>query len=151
MASYTINEPHPTVPQNSYAHSGRGGAGNTFRVSTATTPPAGIPTKATAPTTTSSSSSSATRFYSGRGGAGNAHQASERVAMSLDAEYADAARHASASKGYVGRGGAGNVFSPATAATPDAAATGSARRDSASTDGSEKSGFWGRLSGSYRR
>ncbi|KAL8400464.1 hypothetical protein RB594_000743 [Gaeumannomyces avenae] len=146
MASYTINEPHPTVAQNAYAHSGRGGAGNTFRVSAATS----VPTRTTTNTTTSPSSS--TRFYSGRGGAGNAHEASERAAMSLDAEYAvaaDAARHASASRGYVGRGGAGNVFSPA-AATPDTAA-GSARRDSSSTDGSEKSGFWGRLSGSYRR
>ncbi|KLU88832.1 hypothetical protein MAPG_07815 [Magnaporthiopsis poae ATCC 64411] len=144
MASYTINEPHPTVPQNSYVHSGRGGAGNIFRVSSATTPAAGIPTKAAS---TNTSSTSASHFYSGRGGAGNAHQASERIPMSFDAEYADAARHASASSGYVGRGGAGNVYSP-VAAAPDASA---ARRNSASTDGSEKSGFWGRLSGSYRR
>lgn len=147
MASYTISEPHPTVPQNSYMHSGRGGAGNIFRVSTATTSAAGIPTKATDANTTSSSTA---HFYSGRGGAGNAHQASERVPMSFDVEYADAARHASASVGHVGRGGAGNVYSPAagTAATPGASA---ARRNSASTDGSEKSGFWGRLSGSHRR
>ena len=36
MPSYAITEPHPTVRRNAYAHTGRGGAGNTFRASSTT-------------------------------------------------------------------------------------------------------------------
>lgn len=104
MPSYTINEPHPTVQQNTYTHSGRGGAGNTFLVSQPTTSPEGIPTKASV-----KPSSSSSRFFSGRGGAGNYCKKNE------DAHSAKS------------------------------------RRDSSSTSGSERSGFWGRLSSSSRR
>ncbi|KAI6363729.1 hypothetical protein MCOR25_005795 [Pyricularia grisea] len=141
MPSYTINEPHPTVQQNTYTHSGRGGAGNTFLVSQPTTSPEGIPTKASV----KSSSSSSSRFFSGRGGAGNAH-ASQRPAMSFDDEYyADAVR-ASSERVYVGRGGAGNYCKK----NEDVHSVKS-RRDSSSTSGSERSGFWGRLSSNSRR
>ncbi|GAB1315076.1 hypothetical protein MFIFM68171_05286 [Madurella fahalii] len=154
MASYTITEPHPTVPQNSYTHSGRGGAGNFFRAP-ATTSPAGVPTPATA------SSSSSSRFYSGRGGAGNARPASERPVLSFDEEFARAeARDRAATAGYVGRGGAGNIVSNnnnnnnnnnTSTAEKD-------RRDSScslggeSQESSASSGsFWGRLRGSVSR
>src|SRR4051794_31059770 len=98
MPFYTITEPHPTVPQNSYTHSGRGGAGNIFRAP-ATTPASGVPpltqtrsndSARSSVSSGSTSSGAGTRFYSGRGGAGNAHAASERPVISFDEEYARA-------------------------------------------------------------
>jgi hypothetical protein len=137
MPSYTITEPHPTVPKNSYTHSGRGGAGNFFRVSE-TTSPLGVPVRApTNPTTTT-----APRFYSGRGGAGNIHSSAERQALSFDEEFQRAEiREKTSTITHVGRGGAGNVFSSLSSSTED-----KTRRDSNSTNGSVRSGFWGRLS-----
>ncbi|OTB09965.1 hypothetical protein K445DRAFT_323434 [Daldinia sp. EC12] len=103
MPSLTITEPHPTVPKNSYTHSGRGGAGNYFRAPT-TTPSSGIATKpTTAPHTTS-------RFYSGRGGAGNAHVAAAKPVLSFDEEFTHKSHIEQKPVGYVGRGGAGNVY-----------------------------------------
>lgn len=131
--TYLITEPHPTVSQNSYTHSGRGGAGNYFRAP-ATTPSAGVATKVD-PTPVSSG-----RFYSGRGGAGNAHASSERPVLSFSEEFARAEVRAKAAFAHVGRGGAGNIV-----ASNDASSKKS-RRDSSSTDGSERSGFWARLS-----
>lgn len=132
MPRFMITEPHPTVPQNTYTHSGRGGAGNTFKAPM-TTPASGIPTPSTSSKKTTSS-----RFYSGRGGAGNAHAAAERVQLDFDAEYSAAARETSAGF-YSGRGGAGNAY-----ASP--AVTSSDRRDSSSTNGSVRSGFFSRFS-----
>jgi hypothetical protein len=160
MGSYTLREPHPTVAQNSYTHSGRGGAGNFFRAPI-TTSAAGVSTTyAPATTTTSSSSSSAGRFYSGRGGAGNAHKVSERHAMNFDEEYALAdARDRRQSTGHVGRGGAGNVYGVAESVAAkkkrkhsSGADSVASSRDSESIAGSERSaGFWGRLSGTSLR
>lgn len=134
MPSYTITEPHPTVPKNSYFHSGRGGAGNFFRAPE-TTSPSGVPAAALPTTTTT-----ATRFYSGRGGAGNIHSVAERKALSFDEEFQRAeVREKTSTITHVGRGGAGNVFSSVPA-------TDKSRRDSNSTNGSVRSGFWGRLS-----
>lgn len=160
---YTITEPHPTVPQNSYTHSGRGGAGNFFRAP-ATTSPAGVPTPAALSTiktsSTSNSSSSPRRFYSGRGGAGNAYAASERPVLSFDEEFTRAeVREKTATISHVGRGGAGNIFSSSSSSFPfgskkknsiDVGLDGDSltRRDSASTEGSTRSngsGFWGRM------
>lgn len=136
---YTITEPHPTVAQNSYTHSGRGGLGNFFRAP-ATTSPSGVPTPSTATTTSASSSR---RFYSGRGGAGNAHSTAERAALSFDEEFTRAeVREKTATMSHVGRGGAGNIFSSKKTES-DGESLG--RRDSASTSGSSKSGFWGRV------
>jgi len=133
MPSYTINEPHPTVPKNSYTHSGRGGAGNFFRAPE-TTPSVGVPTRAptSAPSTTA-------RFYSGRGGAGNVHAPTERTALSFDEEFKRAEVREKATTVSTGRGGAGNLYSTVV---PSA----SSRRDSESTNGSTRSGFWKRLS-----
>ncbi|KAJ9156192.1 hypothetical protein NKR23_g1271 [Pleurostoma richardsiae] len=152
-AMYTITEPHPTVPKNTYTHSGRGGAGNTFRVS-ATSPPAGVPTRVVSNTPSAAASYQSTgRFYSGRGGAGNAHPAADRPVLSFDEEYARGVREQVSTTGHVGRGGAGNTFG----APPKqhrkqsnaSVASGSselARTESASSTGSVRSGFWGRLS-----
>lgn len=151
---YTITEPHPTVPQNSYTHSGRGGLGNFFRAP-ATTSPSGVPTPASS---SGSSGSSSRRFYSGRGGAGNAHSTAERPVLSFDEEFTRAeVREKTATISHVGRGGAGNIFSTgpfggssaAKKNSIDSTADGEAlgRRDSASTSGSGRSlsGFWGRV------
>jgi hypothetical protein len=140
MPSYTFTEPHPTVPQNSFTHSGRGGAGNFFRAP-ATTAPQGIPT-----TTTTKASTG--RFYSGRGGAGNAHAASARPVLSFDDDFARLEVRESNNVVHVGRGGAGNIFANKTDGEE------LSRRDSHSTTGSASSGsngFWNRLSTSISR
>ncbi|EAQ85839.1 hypothetical protein CHGG_07092 [Chaetomium globosum CBS 148.51] len=153
---YTITEPHPTVPQDSYTHSGRGGLGNFFRAP-ATTSPSGVPTPShTTKTTSNNSSNTPRRFYSGRGGAGNAHQAHTSAATpSFDEEFALRESALTTVVGHVGRGGAGNVFS--SSGSKGGATDGGvmlSRRDSASTEGSARSeassssslaGFWGRV------
>lgn len=140
--NYYITEPHPTVLQNTYVHSGRGGAGNLFRAPL-TTPSTGVPTPAK-PTKPSSS-----RFYSGRGGAGNVHSAAERPVLSLDEEYAlaSAREKAAAAGGTVGRGGAGNFCRNGENMDRKASIASdiSDRRDSTSSSGSVRSGFFGRL------
>ncbi|KAK4241028.1 hypothetical protein C8A03DRAFT_41541 [Achaetomium macrosporum] len=145
-SAYTITEPHPTVPQNTYTHSGRGGLGNFFRAP-ATTPSSGVPTPAT-----STSSSSTRRFYSGRGGAGNAHAAGERPVLSFDEEFQRAeVREKTATISHVGRGGAGNifsVFSPSSKSGSGDDGESLARHDSGSSDGSTRSvadRLWGRI------
>jgi len=155
MSHYTINEPHPTVATNSYTHSGRGGAGNMFRAP-ATTSPSGVPTKLSKTTTASSTSSG--RFYSGRGGAGNAHMSTERATLSFDEEFSRAeVREKKATMTYAGRGGAGNIFSTTEPTkkqrkhSSSSTHSSSSRRDSASTEGSTRSGFLGRLSNSLSR
>ncbi|KAK4657379.1 hypothetical protein QC762_212480 [Podospora pseudocomata] len=136
---YTITEPHPTVAKNSYTHSGRGGAGNFFRAPQ-TTAPSGVPTPA------ATTPSSTGRFYSGRGGAGNAHAKAERPVLSFDEEFTRAeVREKAATISHVGRGGAGNIFSSSSSSTKKTS-TELSRRDSNSTNGSTKSGFWGRIS-----
>ncbi|KAL2132564.1 hypothetical protein VTI74DRAFT_3648 [Chaetomium olivicolor] len=148
MPSYTITEPHPTVPQNSYTHSGRGGLGNFFRAP-ATTSPSGVPTPAT-----STTSASTRRFYSGRGGAGNARPAGERPVLSFDEEFTRAeVREKTATISHVGRGGAGNIFSGSFGGEMNSKKAESddgeslTRRDTASTTDSRRSsgGFWGRV------
>lgn len=142
MPSYTITEPHPTVPQNSYTHAGRGGAGNIFRAP-ATTPASGVPTSTSVTaTTTGSSSSSGSRFYSGRGGAGNARPAAARPVISFDEEYRERTVTTS-SAGYVGRGGAGNAVASRAGGRKDSDAS------SGSDSSSVRSGFWARLKGEH--
>lgn len=150
MSSYTITEPHPTVPQNTYVHSGRGGAGNTFRVAHTTTSPAGVPSQYVAKAIEQPS-----RFYSGRGGAGNAHVADERPVLSFEEEYQREMHRQDASVGHIGRGGAGNIYGSSSSSSSrkkSVSVSGAARRDSNSSHGSDASsvhaGFWGRISGS---
>jgi hypothetical protein len=128
-------------------HSGRGGAGNTFRApktseaSTAHGPASlfelGLP-------------ASSSRFSSGRGGAGNIHKSSERAQFSFDEELErQSTRERKMKEGavwHVGRGGAGNW----TATRPE-----SSRKDSTSSvdsNGSARaSGLFGRLSATLER
>ncbi|KAI1292539.1 hypothetical protein F5Y03DRAFT_19590 [Xylaria venustula] len=124
MPLFTIAEPHPTVGQNTYTHSGRGGAGNHFRAP-ATTPASGVTTtsKVLPPSTSN--------FYSGRGGAGNAHVSQKRPVMSFDEEFKLQSQVEQKRVGYVGRGGAGNIY--------DAASPSPKRKDSSSSTSSTSS------------
>lgn len=138
MSSFTVTEPHPTVPLGTYTRVGRGGAGNFFRAP-ATTPATGIPSvsKPLPPTTA--------RFYAGRGGAGNARAASDRNVVSFDEQYKLQSHLEGKPSGFVGRGGAGNAYG--TTVTPSQrkeSDAGSHRSNSSS--GSVKSGFLRRLS-----
>ncbi|KAI1466192.1 uncharacterized protein F4812DRAFT_99574 [Daldinia caldariorum] len=140
MPSLTITEPHPTVPKNSYTHSGRGGAGNYFRAPT-TTPSSGVATKPTAaPRTTS-------RFYSGRGGAGNAHVAAAKPVLSFDEEFTHKSHIEQKPVGYVGRGGAGNVYGASSGGLGTVSRKGSdaSSQHSSSSSGS-LSNIWSRIS-----
>ncbi|KAH6696897.1 hypothetical protein F5X68DRAFT_196273 [Plectosphaerella plurivora] len=100
-----ISTPRPSLAPNSYTHSGRGGAGNTYRVSAS----ASSSTPASSPV----SSSSARRFFhSGIGGAGNVHAAADRppAGLNLDEEIARARARERSGVGRSGIGGAGNIF-----------------------------------------
>ncbi|KAI0399433.1 hypothetical protein F4802DRAFT_603008 [Xylaria palmicola] len=137
MPRFTIAEPHPTVGQNTYMHSGRGGAGNYFRAPE-TTPASGVATesKVLPPATAS--------FYSGRGGAGNAHVSASRPVMSFDEEFKLQSQMEQKRVGYVGRGGAGNVY--------DAAAPSPRRKESdAASASSAGSSFLERVGSAFSR
>lgn len=141
---YSVTEPHPTV--NKYVHSGRGGAGNTFRA-----PKTSEGTTARGPASLFETGLPATssKFSSGRGGAGNIHNSSERAIFSFDEELErQNTRERKMKEGgvwHVGRGGAGNW----TSSQPE-----SSRKDSTSSAGSDastRSGFFGRLSSTFER
>jgi len=102
--TYRVTEPHPSVPQNAYVHSGRGGAGNTFRV------PKTTGAEASEPASRVVLPPSQGKFTSGRGGAGNVHEASERAIFSLDEELEqqESREERAAPVYHIGRGGAGN-------------------------------------------
>ncbi|KAI5858232.1 hypothetical protein GGS23DRAFT_600718 [Durotheca rogersii] len=143
MSGYLINEPHPTVSQDTYVLSGRGGAGNFIRAP-ATTPASGVTTAAvTSNTSSSSSSSSAPRFYSGRGGAGNVHAAAERPVLSFDEEFAHQRHIEQKPVAHVGRGGAGNIYSAAKDKDTDASSLASA------SSGASLTKIWSHLSGRH--
>ncbi|KAG7150192.1 hypothetical protein HYQ46_000875 [Verticillium longisporum] len=107
-----VTTPRPTAAPNTRIHTGRGGAGNTFRaapskasssssVSGSASASAPAPTAASSagPSTarTAAPSSSTRRFYSGIGDAGN-----EEIARARAREKSGVGR--------VGIGGAGNIF-----------------------------------------
>jgi len=145
---YSVVEPHPTA--NTFIHSGRGGAGNTFKA-----PKTSSGSTARGPASLLSidlpQHNSSGKFSSGRGGAGNIHPSSEKALFSFDEELErQNTRERKIKDGavyHVGRGGAGN-FAQARAA--------SKRKDSSSSgesDGSSSrtSGFFGRLSHTFER
>ena len=106
-SNLVISTPRPSLAPNAYTHSGRGGAGNTYRVSSKE------PSQPSSTTASSSSSSSKPRrFYSGVGGAGNVHAADERPPPGLNLDEEIARARARERSGYVrsGIGGAGNIF-----------------------------------------
>ncbi|KAF4620102.1 hypothetical protein G7Y89_g14720 [Cudoniella acicularis] len=141
---YQITEPHPTVK--SYAHSGRGGAGNTFKAPKTTN---GSTARGPASLFDHGAPSSGEWFSSGRGGAGNIRNSSERAVFSFDEELERQTTREKMDKTgavwHVGRGGAGNW----TTTVPN-----SSRKDSSSSAGSDASahsGFFGRLSHTFDR
>ena len=150
---YSLFEPHRNHnPNTSYAHTGRGGAGNKVRATpniaseSTSTGPASL-----APVRPSSISSSSSRTWSqypatytlGRGGAGNIHTTSivpERAIFSFDEELDSQLRHDPhiAPIYHVGRGGAGNSVTnrhlPHSPYKPTAAGTQGIYPESAVTD-----------------
>ncbi|KAI1812376.1 hypothetical protein GGS20DRAFT_558195 [Poronia punctata] len=149
MPRFTIAEPHPTIKQNTYTHSGRGGAGNYFRAPV-TTPSSGIPTepKVLPPTTAS--------FHSGRGGAGNAHVSAKRPVMSFDEELKLQSQLEQRRVGYVGRGGAGNIYdatdrNPTMFSSRKSSDAGSASSASSSGSRSGAAGFLERVGTAFSR
>jgi len=136
---YSITEPHPTA--NKFVHSGRGGAGNTFKAPKTSS---GATARGPASLFELGLPSGSSKFSSGRGGAGNIHPSNEKAVFSFDEELErQSTRERKMKEGtvyHVGRGGAGNYAQNRPA---------SSRKDSASSDGS--SGFFSRLSHSFER
>jgi hypothetical protein len=108
--SYSITEPHPSIPKSNYIPSGRGGAGNYAQVNphdvtsgqTASGPASVKPLRSASPDD---------YFTTGRGGAGNVHRVKERAIFSFDEELERQRRMTEhqAPIYHVGRGGAGNL------------------------------------------
>ena len=155
MGAVRITEPHPSVSQSTYLHTGRGGAGNVHNVS-----PSSVTDGRTAsgPASRTNLPPPPTNAYymSGRGGAGNVHTNKERAIFSFDEELALQQKmlEHQAPVYHVGRGGAGNLY--------DERAPGASRQGSASStfsDGSAASekarksieGAWNRVRGSFSR
>lgn len=143
-SQYSITEPHPTA--NKFVHSGRGGAGNTFRAPKTSE---GINARGPASLFEAGLPASSSKVSSGRGGAGNIHHTSERPVFSFDEELErQNTRERKMKDGgvcHVGRGGAGNW----TSSRPE-----SSRKDSTSSadsNASARSGFFGRLSNTFER
>jgi hypothetical protein len=144
---YQITEPHPTARPNTYTHTGRGGAGNMYKV-TASTPRASAPlAKISSHTSGSSSVLSGTgKLSTGRGGAGNIRKSSDLHAFSFDDELAlQSTIEKSHDVWHVGRGGAGNW------SAKDSPSTRKLSNDSADSASSRGSGFFGRISGAFER
>jgi len=144
-SSYSVVEPHPTA--NTFVHSGRGGAGNTFKAPKTTQ---GSTARGPASLFEAGLPQGSGKFSSGRGGAGNIHPSSEKAIFSFDEELErQTTRERKIKDGaiyHVGRGGAGN-FAQTRAA--------SGRKDSSSSrdsdDSSRTSGFFSRLSHTFER
>lgn len=126
-SGYIFTESAPS--QSAFYRSGRGGAGNTFRISAASSSPS------PAATTFTPRQLPNQRFFSGIGGAGNVHQADELQPAILRSLETPADHNPSV--GYVGRGGAGNVYRRKTS---DAGSMSSA--DSTSSSVSDKAKQW---------
>ncbi|KAM3074688.1 hypothetical protein ACMFMG_008113 [Clarireedia jacksonii] len=138
---YQVTEPHPSVTTSSFIHSGRGGAGNTFKA-----PPTTNGRDARGPASLFSRGLPETsiKFSSGRGGAGNILPTSKKAPFSFDEELdRQSTRDKKMNAGgiwHVGRGGAGNW----AAGRPSSERKNS--ESSVDSSGSERSGgFWGRL------
>ncbi len=143
-SNFQVLEPHPNVSK--YTHAGRGGAGNTFKVPKTSN---GSTARGPASLFSNGLPKSSSNFSSGRGGAGNIHKPSERAIFSYDEELAlQKTREDKMKDGaiyHIGRGGAGNW----TSSRPE-----SSRKDSSSStdsNGSVRSGFFGRLSHTLER
>lgn len=141
LPTYSLIEPHPSVPQNSPAiHTSRGGAGNVIDLKNTKTTNSRIAMGP--PSRTRLDSHTPRTFKTGRGGAGNVHHSSERAIFSFDEELEHQLRHA-APVYHVGRGGAGNkIHSNSSSSKSSHSSTGGSefgRRSSASSNASTTS------------
>ncbi|KAA8571499.1 hypothetical protein MFRU_026g01080 [Monilinia fructicola] len=106
---YQVTEPHPHVAMASFMHSGRGGAGNTFKAPKTTD---GSNARGPASLFSRGLPQTSSKFSSGRGGAGNILPSSKKAPFSFDEELErQSTREKKMSEGglwHVGRGGAGN-------------------------------------------
>ena len=140
-STYSVTEPHPNVSR--YTHSGRGGAGNTFKAGQISS---GATARGPASLFGGIIPQTSSRFSSGRGGAGNIKPVSEKAIFSFDEELErQSSREKKLAEGaiyHVGRGGAGNWASISPS---------SSRKDSSSSDESTRSGFFSRLSHTFER
>jgi hypothetical protein len=140
-AQYQITEPHPHPGK--YTHSGRGGAGNTFKAPKTSS---GASARGPASLFEYGLPKSTSKFSSGRGGAGNIHEPNERAIFSFDEELERQSTREKRLKEsgvwHVGRGGAGNYAVLNST---------SGRKNSSSSSESDRSGFFGRLSHSFER
>jgi len=141
---YQVTEPHPHTGK--FVHTGRGGAGNTFKAPKTSD---GATARGPASLFETGLPMSNSKFSSGRGGAGNIHQPSERAIFSFDEELdRQSSREKRMKEGavwHVGRGGAGNY------ATTIASGSRKDSTSSAGSDASGRSGFLGRLSHTFER
>jgi hypothetical protein len=143
MPRYQVTEPHPTA--STYIHSGRGGAGNTFKAPKTTDGPTA---RGPASLLGNDIPKSKSKFSSGRGGAGNIHEPSERAIFSFDEELEGQTTRDTMKDGavwHVGRGGAGNW----TTTRP----SGGRKDSSGSNESTEsaRSGFFSRLGHTVER
>ncbi|KAI9048668.1 hypothetical protein LZ554_007499 [Drepanopeziza brunnea f. sp. 'monogermtubi'] len=146
-SKFQVVEPHPHVSK--YTYTGRGGAGNTVKVPKTTV---GASARGPASLFENGLPASKSNFSSGRGGAGNIHKPSERCVFSFDEELVlQQTRDDRAKAGeshHIGRGGAGNWTSSRLDHHHHQHHQ-SSRKDSSSSmssNGSIRSGFFGRLS-----
>lgn len=155
MPSYSITEPHPSVPKSYYMHSGRGGAGNYSQVNpekitagqSASGPASIRPLKPASPNS---------YFASGRGGAGNIHREKERAIFSFDEELEWQRRMTEhqAPIYHVGRGGAGNLVDevrPRMDSRSSASSTSSAGSNFNDRVRDSVDGAWNRIRGSFSK
>jgi hypothetical protein len=149
--NYSITEPHPSVPQSHFIHSGRGGAGNVAKIN-----PKDI-TKGT----TAEGPASATQlrappanswFAAGRGGAGNMHHEKERAIFSFDEELARQQKMMEHQAPYyhVGRGGAGNLVDECAQKRRSSASSSESQSSAGSVRHSMEAGL-NKIRGSFSR
>lgn len=154
-SSYSVTEPHPSIPKSHWVHSGRGGSGNYTQVNpqnitsgqTASGPASIRPLKPAAPES---------YFATGRGGAGNIHREKERAIFSFDEELERQRRMTEhqAPIYHVGRGGMGNLVdemrprmdSRSSASSTSSAGSGFNDRVRGGVDGA-----WNKIRGSFSK
>jgi hypothetical protein len=152
---YRVTEPHPTISGNNNIHSGRGGAGNTFKAPVTTSgPDASGPASRFANGLPSYNANA--RFVSGRGGAGNVHLNRERAIFSFDEELQrQTTREMMEKEGgaswHVGRGGAGNLMSSRSPSRSARKGSASSTGSAASNESSKSYGFFRRISQTFDR
>ncbi|KAK3065415.1 hypothetical protein LTS18_009258 [Coniosporium uncinatum] len=152
--TYSITEPHPSIPTSHYIYSGRGGAGNVKRVDPKTITP-GATATGPASRTKLTPPPSSSFFASGRGGAGNLHREKERAIFSFDEEL-EWQRKVMAHQSpvyHVGRGGAGNLVDEMQPSRRRTSSSSGTSDDSAASSKARKSieGAWNRVSRTFSR